>query len=186
MENVSQQHTGWHHSPVHQLDSSGAYMVTCGTIGKKPILTTPERLSEFQSLLFKYAKKHGWRLQAWAIMNNHYHWIGLSPQDDSDAKSLKMLTSQLHEVSTKRLNRIDATAGRKIWYNYWDSHITFNASYYARLKYVHNNPVHHGVVKEASNYPWCSQTWLQRTANSAFVKQLNSLKTDLLKVVDDF
>jgi len=161
-------------------------MVTCGTLHKVPLLTTPERLTAFQTLLFEYAEKFGWHLQAWAVMNNHYHWIGLSPEKEADAKSLKMLTAQLHEVSAKRLNRADEAAGRQVWYNYWESHITFETSYLARAKYIHDNPVHHGVVSNAANYAWCSRAWFERTANRAFVKQLDGFRTDAVKVPDDF
>ena len=178
--------TGWHHAPEHRLGGRGAFMVTCGTFQKMPMLTTPERLSSFQALLFEYADKFGWRLQAWAILSNHYHWVGLSPDADADARSLKTLTAQLHEVSAKRLNREDGTPGRKVWHNYWESRITFETSYLARLKYVHDNPAHHSVVANAANYAWCSRGWLERTANRAFVKQLDGFKTDALKVPDDF
>jgi putative transposase len=178
--------TGWHHAPEHRLGGRGAFMVTCGTFQKMPMLTTPERLTAFQALLFEYADKFGWQLQAWAILSNHYHWVGLSPDADADARSLKTLTAQLHEVSAKRLNREDGTSGRKVWHNYWESRITFQTSYLARLKYVHDNPAHHGVVPNAANYAWCSRAWLERTANRAFVKQLDGFKTDALKVPDDF
>jgi putative transposase len=186
MDNATDHPGKWHHAPVHQLDGRGAFMVTCGTLYKVPILTTPERRDDFQSLLFELAEKFGWRLQAWAVMNNHYHWVGLSPEQAGDATSLKTLTARLHEVSTKRLNREDGTPGRRVWFNYWDSHITFASSYYARLKYVHDNPVHHGVALNAANYRWCSRSWLERTATRVFVKQLDGFKTDRLNLPDDY
>ncbi len=176
----------WHHAPEHRLGGQGSYMVTCGTLNKDFIFNTPERMDEFQALLFKYADKFGWRLQAWAIISNHYHWIGLSPETENSAESLRILTAQLHEVSAKRLNKQDSTPGRKIWCNYWESHVTFETSYYARLKYVHDNPVHHGLTDNAANYRWCSRSWLEQTANESFVKQLDGFKTDDLNVRDDF
>ncbi|NCD33981.1 MAG: hypothetical protein EOL87_11285 [Spartobacteria bacterium] len=176
----------WHHAPEHRLGGTGAFMVTCGTLHKESFLNTPERLTDFRDLLFKYAKKFDWRLQAWAVMSNHYHWIGLSPLDADSAQSLKTMTAQLHEVSTKRMNREDGVKGRRIWYEYWDSHITFEASYYARLKYVHDNPVHHGLIANAANYEWCSRPWLEQTASGAFIKELDGFKIDKVEVRDDF
>jgi putative transposase len=186
MSNKEAQPTGWHHAPVHKLHGRGAYMVTCGTLHKVGILTTPERLTEFQNLLFSYANKFGWQLQAWAVMSNHYHWIGLSPENEPDARSLKMLVAQLHEVSTKRINLSDGVSGRRIWCNYWESHITFQTSYFARLKYVHDNPSHHGVALNSAIYTWCSRAWLERTAKQAFVRQLDGFKIDTLDLPDDF
>jgi putative transposase len=177
---------GWHHSPVHKLSAGGAYIVSCGTYKKVPYISTPQRLSEFQYLLFKYADKYGWRLQAWAIMSNHYHWVGLSPEKDNGGQSLKKMTSELHQISAKRFNIQDNTKGRRVWFNYWETHITYQRSYYSRLKYVHDNPAHHKIIANAANYPWCSRAWFEREASSAFVNQIDSFKTDKLKIPDDF
>ncbi len=165
---------------------AGAYIVTCGTLHKQAHLTTPERLTEFRDLLFRYAAKHGWRLQAWAILANHYHFVGLSPETADDAASLRLFLGQLHEISTKRLNRRDNVAKRRVWYNYWDTHISHRTSYYARLKYVHDNPVHHGIVLNAANYEWCSRAWLEREARRAQVKMIDGFKTDQLNIPDEF
>ena len=161
-------------------------MVTAATLNKASLLNTPERLTDFRDLLFDRAQKFGWCFQAWAIMSNHYHWVGLSPEGEGDAQSLMALVAQVHEVSAKHLNRADGEPGRKVWHNYWESHITYDTSYYARLKYVHDNPTHHGVVPNSANYAWCSRAWLERTASPAFVRQLDGFKTDALKVPDEF
>ena len=86
----------------------------------------------------------------------------------------------------KEINSTDGTPGRKVWYQYWDSYITFERSFLARLNYVHNNPVHHGLVAEASSYRWCSAAWFEREANPAFVKSVKEFKTERLNIPDDF
>ena len=83
-------------------------------------------------------------------------------------------------------NRWDKTAGRKVWFQFWDSHITFERSYLARLKYVHHNPALHAVVPVAENYKWCSAAWFAETAPVAFINTVNSFKVDQPKVPDDF
>ena len=69
---------------------------------------------------------------------------------------------------------------------HFDSHITFTNSYLPRLKYVHHNPVHHGILACAENYPWCSASWFARTARPAFRLTVEGFKTDALSVIDDF
>ena len=76
--------------------------------------------------------------------------------------------------------------GQQVWHQYWDTHLTYNRSYYARLNYVHENPCRHGLVPVASSYPWCSAAWLERTATPAFVKTLSGFKTDRISIHDDF
>jgi len=173
----------WPHAPEHRLVERGTYMVTAGIYRKQPLLNTPEKLSLVRDMLFEFAKKQEWRLQAWAIMSNHYHFVASSPNDPA---SLKTLISRLHEYSAKKLNRIDDTPGRKVWHNYWDSHITHQTSFFSRLRYVHQNPVHHSVADDASSYEWCSQNWLEKQAARSFVNTLARFKTDRIKVHDEF
>jgi putative transposase len=173
----------WPHAPPHSLTDTGAYMVTAGTYRKIHILNSPKKLTLVRTSLFEQAAKFGWKLQAWAILVNHYHFVALSSETPENLRD--MITS-LHKWTAMELNRIDQTKGRKVWHNYWDSHITYQKSWLARLRYVHQNPVHHGVVDHASNYRWCSQAWLEHNSSNAFVNTLARFETDRLHVLDDF
>ncbi len=168
---------------MHALSESGGFMVTCGTYKKVHILNTPEKRTLFRDMLFEQANKFGWHLHAWAIMANHYHFVALSPED---AATLKPMITALHKWSSWKLNKIDKTEGRKVWHNYWDTRITHQTSWFARLRYVHQNPVHHRVIGNAANYRWCSQAWLEHNANRSFVNTLARFKTDNVNVLDDF
>ena len=92
----------------------------------------------------------------------------------------------LHSVTSIQANRWNRTPGRQNWFQYWDSELTFEKSYFARLSYVHQNAVHHGLVREASLYPWCSAGWFQRRAETSFYKTIMSMKVGRVQVVDDF
>jgi putative transposase len=173
----------WPHAPPHRLIERGTYIVTCGTCHKQHFLNSPERLSLVRNRLFELAHKHGWQLQAWAVMSNHYHLIAASPENPA---SLKKLLSALHTLTARDLNVMDNQTGRRVWYNYYDTRITYDRSWFARLKYVHHNPVHHGVVHNAESYEWCSAAWFAREAANAFVKTVNSFSIDQLKVYDDY
>ena len=168
---------------MHSLSESGGYMVTCGTFKKANLLNSPEKLTLFRTILFEQIDKFGWKLQAWAIMSNHYHFVAISPEDPA---TLTPMILAIHKWSAWKLNRLDNTKGRKVWHNYWDTHITHQTSWFARLRYVHQNPAHHGVVDNASNYRWCSQAWLEHNAENSFVNTLARFKTDRVNVLDDF
>ena len=173
----------WPHAPIHRLSGAGAYMVIAGTYRKAPLLDTDAKLTLVHDLLLTTADELGWELQAWAVLLNHYHFVAISPDD---ASTLRRLISKVHTLSSRDLNRLDGASGRRVWYQFWDSHITFERSYLARLNYVHNNPVHHGVVQAAASYAWCSAAWFERTADRAFQKTVASFKTNRLSVKDDF
>jgi putative transposase len=92
----------------------------------------------------------------------------------------------LHEKTAKWINRLDDRAGRKVWHNFWETRLTHERFYLARLNYVHQNPVKHGLVAVANRYPWCSAGWFERTARPAQVKTIYGFKIDKLKVLDDY
>jgi putative transposase len=173
----------WPHSPVHRLSENGAYIVTCGTHYKHPLFQDHDRLSFLRDALLKLAIRYNWQMQAWSVLSNHYHFVALASQNGS---SLPKFLAHLHTMSAAHVNKIDGTPGRKVWFQYWDTLITYEKSYFARLNYVHNNPVKHGLVKVATEYPWCSASWFERTAEESFCKAVSSFKTDSVNVRDDF
>jgi putative transposase len=175
----------WPHAPVHRLDGAGVYMVTGATLYKQHLFNSPDKLSLLETQLLSLAKKHNWQLEAWALFCNHYHFIARS-EGGAESGGLKQLISQLHSDSARELNRLDQTKGRRVWYNFWDTKLTYQRSYLARLNYVHQNPVKHGLVVVANQYPWCSAAWFERTAPPAMVKTIYSFKTDSLNIYDDF
>lgn len=159
-------------------------MVTAGTYGKLHLFDSRKRLRFLTELMMDATASAGWLLEAWSIFSNHYHFIGKSPQNG--AASLITLIASLHRKSAIWLNRLDGTSGRKVWHNYWDTELSYERSYLARLHYVMHNPVKHGLVKSAHDYPWCSAGWFRNHASHAFVKTVEAMPLDRVKVWDEF
>ena len=180
---MSSFHKDWPHAPVHRCDSSGIFMVTGSTLYKGMLFRTPDKLTLLENNLLSLAKKHHWQLEAWAVFPNHYHFVG---RKNELTNTLSDFLQELHTLTATHLNRIDDCAGRNVWYNFWDSKLTFERSYFARLNYVHQNPVKHRLVPVANRYPWCSAAWFERTVSPAAVKMIYSFKTDKLKIDDDY
>jgi putative transposase len=99
---------------------------------------------------------------------------------------LSRTLSRLHTTTAIELNKRDEAAGRRVWFQYWDSHVTFQPSYFARLKYVHQNPVHQGIVDNAESCRWCSASWFAGKAKRSFYRTVESFKIDRVNVPDDF
>ncbi len=175
--------TEWPHAPVHYAKDSGIFMVTAGTYERKSFFSDKEKLRLLCDVLILCCSEFAWRLQAWSVLSNHYHFIAVN--DDKSAP-LKTLINKVHMVTAKAVNLAEHTQGRRVWFQYWDSRITYEKSYLARLNYVHHNPVHHGVVKNAADYAFCSAAWFEKEADRAFYRTVLSFKTDKLNVKDDF
>lgn len=173
----------WPHAPIHRVGTDGIYMVTGATLHKEHLFNTAEKLGLLENDLLSLAKRYQWQLEAWAVFMNHYHLVARGCEG---ASSLNKFLKHLHSDSARELNRLDLKAGRTVWYNYWDTKLTYERSYLARLNYVHQNAVKHGLVNVGNQYPWCSAAWFERTASPAAIKTLYSFKIDKLKIDDDY
>jgi putative transposase len=176
--------TVWPHAPVHLLSESGTYCVTAGTYRKQFFFNDTLRLDVLQRGLLSVCADFGWQLEAWCVFPNHYHFVAHSPEGGAD--SLSSMLKKLHGKLAIWVNRLDEAPGRQVWHNFWDTRLTYEKSYLARLNYVHANAVHHGLVLIANQYPWCSAAWFERTATPAQVKTIYGMKTDSVRVMDDF
>jgi putative transposase len=172
--------TSWPHAPLHRLSESGTYFVTAGTYQKQHFFRETTRLDVLQRGLISVCAEFGWRLEAWCMFPNHYHFVAYSPEDG--ANTLPSMLRKLHSRLAIWVNKLDATPGRQVWHNFWDTRLTYEKSYLARLHYTHANAVHHGLVSAANQYPWCSAAWFERVAPLAQVKTIYGIKTDTVRV----
>jgi putative transposase len=171
---------------VHHLGEAGTFFVTAATYWKDHHFRTPQRLDVLQRGLLKVAHDFGWRLEAWAIFSNHYHFIGHSPPDSKDANSLSKMLAVLHAKTAAWVNRLDRAPGRHVWHNFRETQLTYEKSFLTRLNYVHQNAVKHGLVPVANQYPWCSAAWFERTSSPAMVQAIYRFRTDRLSLQDEY
>lgn len=155
-------------------------MITAATRHKAHLFMGSDKLTLLQQSILSLAKRYEWQLEAWSIFSNHYHFIARGARD------LRRFVTHVHADTARELNRVDQTVGRTIWCNFWETKLTYQRSYLARLNYVHQNPVRHGLVVKANQYHWCSAAWFERVATPAMVKTIYAFKTDKLNIADDF
>lgn len=173
----------WPHSPAHRLNAAGAYIVTAGTYQKQPFFRSAQRLTYLCESLLHMAASYAWKLEAWAVFPNHFHFVATSPRK---ANTLRQFIGHLHAVTAKKINREDETPKREVWFQYWESHLTYPKSYLARLNYVHSNAVHHGLVKRPEQYEWCSAGWFLRLAEKPFYQTVMRTPSDRVNVQDGY
>ena len=176
----------WPHAPTHALSARGTFFVTSATYEKQHHFRGASRLRVLQRGLLTVAEKFGWQLEAWAVFSNHYHFVAHSPANEDDATSLRAMLGMLHVKTSGWVNKLDATPGRQVWFNYRETRLRSQPSYLARLNYVHQNAVKHKLVPVANLYPWCSAAWFERSASTAMVKSIYRFKTDKLTGGDEF
>jgi putative transposase len=112
---------------------------------------------------------------------NHYHFVA---HCGSAPESLRRMLGALHANSAAWINRLDRTPGRRVWHNFWETKLTSQGSYLARLAYVHRNAVKHGLVTEATDYHYCSATWFEHNATRAQLTLIHRMKIDRIPDVE--
>ena len=171
----------WPHAPAHHFAYGNTFFITGATYQKQELYTRPAALDELQELLCAKAEQHECELQAWALLSNHYHLVARGRGDD-----VRRMVARFHTEAAIALNRRDGVNGRRVWFQFWDKTLTIEASWLVRLRYTHENAVHHGIVPRATDYSWCSARWFERTAAPSLVRTVERMKTDAVKVYDDF
>jgi putative transposase len=141
------------------------------------------KLTLLRDSTFELAQNYALILQAWAFFANHYHLV---MSFENIATAHRDFVKHLHREPAIRLNSLNVTPGRRVMYEFWDTHLTFEKSWLARLNYLHQNLVKHGLVSVANQYPWCSASWFETNARFGFVKSVYSFKVDRTNMPDDF
>jgi putative transposase len=176
-------HLDWPHAPPHRLSAHGTYFVTAGTYQRVHHFAGPARLDHLHAELLNRTHTDGWQLEAWAVFSNHYHFVAHAQEG---AAPLGLVLKELHRSTSIYVNELDGQPGRQVWFNFRDTALTYETSYFARLAYTHNNPVKHRLVSDAREYRWCSAGWYERTATPAQVATLSRIKTDSVNVYDAY
>jgi putative transposase len=169
----------WPHAPPHRLGSAGVYFLTARAREERHLLAEDSMKDWFEETFLHIAGENGWKMEAWAILSNHYHFVAHVPQSADGAESIRKGVTKLHSHTTKELNNREGITGRtRLWQNFRETHLTHQASYLARLNYVHQNAVHHGLVLKASDWKWCSALRFKKEVRPAWVKTIASFRYD--------
>ena len=172
------------HNPPHLFRPGAAYMITAGTYQKHPHIQEEARKRQwFESLLFVIEKEQ-WELVAWVVLDNHYHLLIHAPEAGSER--LPQLIRSLHTFTARRWNNEDNAPGRRVWWSYWDTCLTCERSYYARLNYIHWNPVKHERTASPEDYAFSSYRAFLSEQEVQTHRLEKAYPFDRIQVPDDF
>ena len=141
------------HAPPHPFREEGTYFITAANYEHQKILRTPDRLTEFESLLLQNFQNVGAEIVAWVILPNHYHILLAIEKFEI----ISAVLQELHGSTSFRWNKEDGlTRKRKVWYRFSDRMIRNENHLQRAFNYIHYNPVKHGFVDDVYNWRWSS------------------------------
>jgi putative transposase len=98
---------------------------------------------------------------AWVVLPDHLHAIWTLPQGDSDFstrwKEIKARFTKAVGFTLPRSASKVAKGEAGIWQRrFWDHHIRDQADFDVHMRYCWGNPVKHGLVERAVDWPYSS------------------------------
>jgi putative transposase len=106
-------------------------------------------------------RRHPFEINAMVILPDHLHALWTLPKDDCDySKRWTLIKSYFSRQLPKdeHINKSRYQKGeRGIWQRrFWEHLIRDEEDYKNHVEYIHNNPVKHGYVNDAKDWPYSS------------------------------
>jgi len=141
------------HAPPHPFRDAGAYLISAANFEHKAVMSSPQRRTEFETLLLHSITEIADDLIAWVVLPNHYHVLLYVQSLDDVSAALK----HLHGATSHEWNLEDSLTGkRRVWYKFADTYIRNEGHLHTAFNYIHYNPVKHGYASDPYEWPWSS------------------------------
>ena len=136
----------------------GTYFFTVNLAERNGSLLVDE-IETLRSVINKVKKQHPFKLDAMVVLPEHLHALLTLPQKDNDFATRWMLIKAGFSRQLPKLERINdsrkAKGERGIWQRrYWEHLIRDEKDFAKHVDYIHYNPVKHGYVKRAVDWPY--------------------------------
>ncbi|MFG6443444.1 REP-associated tyrosine transposase [Roseateles sp. LKC17W] len=143
----------------------GSFFFTVVTAGRQRVLTDePVRLA-LREAIQGVRRDRPFQVDGWVLLPDHMHAIWTLPASDHDYATRWRLikarvTRQLGDAyrhSAAMTPRPGATDPGSLWqHRYWEHWLRDDVDVQRHLDYLHFNPVKHGLVSNAIDWPWSS------------------------------
>ena len=143
----------------------GVYFFTVVTFGRKPILTDQTPREILHTAWVKTKQCLPFQTEALCLLPDHLHCIWRLPEGDAD---FSMRWKEIKRFFTLGYLKHNGTGGTRnasrrkkgeaaIWQRrFWEHVIRDEEDFNNHVAYIHFNPGKHGLVKQASDWPWSS------------------------------
>ena len=140
--------------------AGGTYFFTVNLAERSGKLLV-DRVEDLRRSVRTVKERHPFDVLAWVVLPDHLHAIWALPADDGDCATRWMLIKSGFSRCIEKGERLRASRIRKrergIWQRrFWEHLITDADDLHRHVDYVHINPVKHGYVECASNWPYSS------------------------------
>jgi putative transposase len=150
-------------SNYRRADTSGAtYFFTVVTYRRQNILFHDDIRAALRQAIHKTREQHPFSIDAWVLLPDHLHAIWTLPANDADFSKRWSLIKRHVSQACPQFNREDWLNESQIkrqestlWQRrFWEHQIRDERDFQTHMDYIHHNPVKHGLVQQAIDWPY--------------------------------
>ena len=136
---------------IREKGEFGIYHIIQRGNERKNLFNGDDDKTRFLDTLQKMKKKYNFKIYAYCLMDNHVHLI-----IDDNGNDISKIIKSINISYAYYFNKIYRRCGH-LFQDRFKSELIDNNSYLLEVsRYIHNNPVKAGMVKEPSDYKWSS------------------------------
>jgi len=136
---------------ARKKSSTGIYHVILRGINKQRIFEDDEDNQQYLETIKKNKKNSGYEIYAYCLMSNHIHLLMKETEEDLGNAFRRIGASYVYWYNWKYSRR-----GPLFQDRYRSEVVETDGYFLTVMRYIHQNPIKAGVVREIQTYPWSS------------------------------
>ena len=137
----------------------GTYFFTVNLLERHDNNALVREIDLLRKVVKRVRELHPFHIDAWVVLPEHMHAVWTLPESDSDySLRWRLIRSLFSKALPREEYRSDvrlARGERGIWQRrYWEHLIRDEIDFAQHVDYVHINPVKHGLVSCAADWPY--------------------------------
>jgi putative transposase len=145
--------------------AGGSYFFTVVIELRQPILTDPPMRSALREAITLVRKDYPFVINGWVLLPDHLHTIWTLPEGDADYSTRwRLIKTRVTKSCGNLYARPQFSTARRtkkrcgtLWqHRYWEHFLRDETDFTHHMDYLHMNPIKHGLVKQARDWPFSS------------------------------
>ena len=150
--------------------AGATYFFTLVTHERQRLFDDATNIDRWRRAVTKVQRPRPFSVDAEVILPDHLHVLWSLPDHDSDYATRIRVVKTAFTKSLDLSHRGSSSVSRKakgerdVWQRrYWEHMIRDERDFRVHLDYIHYNPVKHGFVARATDWPWSTlRDWIER------------------------
>jgi putative transposase len=135
----------------------GTYFFTVVTANRTPVFNSPAAVDCLRTSFSAVMQRFSFVIDAMVVLPDHLHSIWTLPNDDDDFSGRWRLVKTGFTKRSMRVPGLSEPINGSIWQKrFWEHTIRNDLDFERHVDYIHLNPVKHGYVARAVDWPYSS------------------------------